>query len=94
MQTSGWQQALGDGFRWSEPLVLHVMGRGIQLSNYAEPRIRLLIDEVWREVPTDGPVTQLAVRRFIAVARQFTSRSARKTLLWSWQSIAGRWRSH
>jgi hypothetical protein len=29
-----------DGFRWSEPPVLHVMGREIPLSNYAEPRIR------------------------------------------------------
>src|SRR5580692_385662 len=31
---------LGDGFRWSEPPVLHVMGREIPLSKYAEPRIR------------------------------------------------------
>ena len=30
----------GDGFRWSEPPVLHVMGREIPLANYAEPRIR------------------------------------------------------
>ena len=29
-----------DGFRWSEPPVLHVMGREIPLSKYAEPRIR------------------------------------------------------
>jgi Domain of unknown function (DUF4403) len=29
-----------DGFHWSEPPVLHVMGREIQLSNYAEPKIR------------------------------------------------------
>jgi len=29
-----------DGFRWSEPPVLHVLGREIPLSNYAEPRIR------------------------------------------------------
>jgi Domain of unknown function (DUF4403) len=29
-----------DGFRWSEPPVLHVMGREIPLTNYAEPRIR------------------------------------------------------
>jgi hypothetical protein len=29
-----------DGFRWSEPPVLHVMGREIPLANYAEPRIR------------------------------------------------------
>jgi len=30
----------GDGFRWSEPPVLHVLGREIPLANYAEPRIR------------------------------------------------------
>src|SRR5215472_17318309 len=37
-----WSLALNfsDGFRWSEPPVLHVMGREIPLSNYAEPRIR------------------------------------------------------
>jgi hypothetical protein len=29
-----------DGFRWSEPPVLHVLGREIPLANYAEPRIR------------------------------------------------------
>src|ERR1700761_6500202 len=29
-----------DGFRWSEPPVMHVMGRDIPLSKYAEPRIR------------------------------------------------------
>lgn len=29
-----------DGFRWSEPPVLHVMGRDIPIANYAEPRIR------------------------------------------------------
>jgi Domain of unknown function (DUF4403) len=31
---------LSDGFRWSEPPVMHVMGREIPLSKYAEPRIR------------------------------------------------------
>jgi Domain of unknown function (DUF4403) len=41
-----------DGFRWSEPPVLHVMGREIPLANYAEPRIR----------------TQLAVVRSHALA--------------------------
>jgi hypothetical protein len=46
MRTSGWRQALDDGFRWSEPPVLHVMGRGIQLSNYAEPRIRAQLAHV------------------------------------------------
>jgi len=37
-----WSLALNfsDGFRWSEPPVLHVMGREIPLSKYAEPRIR------------------------------------------------------
>lgn len=29
-----------DGFRWSEPPVLHVMGREIPLTKYAEPRMR------------------------------------------------------
>jgi hypothetical protein len=40
--THDWSLALnlGDGFRWSEPPVLHVMGREIPLSKYAEPRIR------------------------------------------------------
>jgi hypothetical protein len=53
-----WSLALnfGDGFRWSEPPVLHVMGREIPLSKYAEPRIR----------------TQLAVvrERALAAARR------------------------
>jgi hypothetical protein len=31
---------ISEGFRWSEPPVLHVMGREIPLSKYAEPRIR------------------------------------------------------
>jgi hypothetical protein len=31
---------ISDGFHWSEPPVLHVMGREIPLSKYAEPRIR------------------------------------------------------
>jgi hypothetical protein len=37
-----WSLALNfsDGFRWSEPPVMHVMGREIPLSKYAEPRIR------------------------------------------------------
>ncbi len=34
---------ISDGFRWSEPPALHVMGREIPLSNYAEPRIRALL---------------------------------------------------
>ncbi|HEY0234374.1 MAG TPA: DUF4403 family protein [Afipia sp.] len=29
-----------DGFHWSEPPILHVLGREISLVNYAEPRIR------------------------------------------------------
>lgn len=29
-----------DGFRWSEPPILHVLGREIPLAKYAEPRIR------------------------------------------------------
>jgi hypothetical protein len=31
---------LSDSFRWSEPPVLHVLGREIPLASYAEPRIR------------------------------------------------------
>jgi hypothetical protein len=39
--TKDWSVDLNfiDGFRWSEPPVLHVMGREIPLSKYAEPRI-------------------------------------------------------
>jgi len=35
-----------DGFRWSEPPVLHVLGREIPLSKYAEPRIRAQLSKV------------------------------------------------
>ncbi|MGY3602671.1 MULTISPECIES: DUF4403 family protein [unclassified Bradyrhizobium] len=35
-----------DGFHWSEPPVLHVLGREIPISNYAEPRIRTVLSEV------------------------------------------------
>lgn len=35
-----------DGFRWSEPPVLRVLGREIPLSNYAEPRIRTQLAHV------------------------------------------------
>jgi hypothetical protein len=40
--TRDWSLALNfsDGFHWSEPPVLHVLGREIPLANYAEPRIR------------------------------------------------------
>jgi hypothetical protein len=43
-----WSLALNfnDGFRWSEPAVLHVMGREIPLSKYAEPRIRAKLGAV------------------------------------------------
>src|SRR5580704_8891617 len=43
-----WSLALNfsDGFRWSEPPVLHVMGREIPLSKYAEPRIRAQLGAV------------------------------------------------
>jgi Domain of unknown function (DUF4403) len=36
----------GDGFHWSEPPVLHVLGREIPLANYAEPRIRAQLANV------------------------------------------------
>jgi Domain of unknown function (DUF4403) len=35
-----------DGFRWSEPPVLHVLGREIPLARYAEPRIRAQLAHV------------------------------------------------
>lgn len=35
-----------DGFRWSEPPVLHVLGRNIPLAKYAEPRIRAQLARV------------------------------------------------
>jgi hypothetical protein len=46
--THDWSLALNfsDGFRWSEPPVLHVMGREIPLSKYAEPRVRAALGVV------------------------------------------------
>jgi hypothetical protein len=35
-----------DGFRWDEPPVLHVLGREISLTKYAEPRIRTELAKV------------------------------------------------
>src|SRR5262249_39749174 len=35
-----------DGFRWSEPPILHVLGREIPLAKYAEPRIRAQLAHV------------------------------------------------
>jgi Domain of unknown function (DUF4403) len=35
-----------DGFRWSEPPVLHVLGHDISLAKYAEPRIRAQLAHV------------------------------------------------
>jgi Domain of unknown function (DUF4403) len=35
-----------DGFRWSEPPYLHVLGRDIALAKYAEPRIRAQLAKV------------------------------------------------
>jgi hypothetical protein len=35
-----------DGFHWSEPPVLHVLGRDIPLAKYAEPRIRAQLAHV------------------------------------------------
>jgi hypothetical protein len=35
-----------DGFHWSEPPVLHVLGREIPIANYAEPRIRTQLAQV------------------------------------------------
>jgi hypothetical protein len=46
--TKDWSVDLNfsDSFRWSEPPVLHVLGREIPLSNYAEPRIRAQLAHV------------------------------------------------
>ena len=35
-----------DGFHWSEPPILHVLGRDIPLAKYAEPRIRTQLAHV------------------------------------------------
>jgi hypothetical protein len=35
-----------DGFHWSEPPVLHILGREIALARYAEPRIRTQLSHV------------------------------------------------
>jgi hypothetical protein len=35
-----------DGFHWSEPPVLHVLGREIPIANYAEPRVRTQLAQV------------------------------------------------
>lgn len=37
---------LSDGFRWSEPPILHVLGREISVAKYAEPRIRAQLARV------------------------------------------------
>jgi hypothetical protein len=37
---------LSDGFRWSEPPVLHVLGRDIALAKYAEPVIRAQLGRI------------------------------------------------
>jgi hypothetical protein len=46
--TQDWSLDLNfsDRFRWSEPPVLHVLGREIALSKYAEPRIRAQLAHV------------------------------------------------
>ena len=46
--TRDWSLELNfsDGLRWSEPPVLHVLGREIPLSKYAEPRIRAQLSRV------------------------------------------------
>lgn len=38
-----------DGFHWSQPPVLHVLGRDIPIARYAEPRVRAALAKVrWR----------------------------------------------
>jgi hypothetical protein len=46
--TKDWSVDLNfsDGFHWSEPPVLHVLGREIPLSKYAEPRVRAELGQV------------------------------------------------
>jgi Domain of unknown function (DUF4403) len=46
--TKDWSVDLNfsDGFHWSEPPVLHVLGREIPISKYAEPRIHSVLGEV------------------------------------------------
>lgn len=46
--TKDWSVDLNfsDGFHWSEPPVMHVLGREIQLSKYAEPRIHAQLAHV------------------------------------------------
>src|SRR5215475_11838007 len=46
--TKDWSVDLNfsDGFHWSEPPVLHVLGREIPISKYAEPRIRGILGQV------------------------------------------------
>jgi hypothetical protein len=46
--TQDWSVDLNfsDGFHWSEPPVLHVLGREIPISKYAEPRIHAVLGQV------------------------------------------------
>jgi hypothetical protein len=46
--TKDWSVDLNfsDGFHWSKPPVLHVLGRDIPISKYAEPRIRAVLGQV------------------------------------------------
>jgi Domain of unknown function (DUF4403) len=47
-----WSLALNfsNGFHWSEPPVLHVLGRAIPISKYAEPRIRAQLAQIRERV--------------------------------------------
>jgi len=60
-----WSFALNfsDGFHWSEPPVLHVLGREIPLATYAEPRIRTIrIDAGKKDAGTDNTIDITARR--------------------------------
>jgi Domain of unknown function (DUF4403) len=59
---------MSDGFRWSEPPVLHVLGREISLTKYAEPRIRAQLARVRSRA--DAEVRRLDLRGKAAAAWQ------------------------
>ena len=50
-----------DGFRWSEPPYLHVLGRDIAVAKYAEPRIRAQLAKVRSRA--EAAARQLDLRR-------------------------------
>jgi len=57
-----------DGFRWSEPPYLHVLGRNIALAKYAEPRIHAQLAKIRSQA--DVAVRRLDLRGKAAAAWQ------------------------